>query len=380
MECDILRTEVFDAFRDHAGNGATAISVSHRLEGLQGGHVLAELVARGPPEPGSTWGGYFIAALRNATRQEHSAAFVAFERMGGYWRLLELLSDVRIVDGFARKAFYDQFDDPELHVALLAALTAGGPSELSIHCCVRNLARSPRLRQHLTPAVPILVSHLLEDRLVQVSAAALCNVACHRDAKNEAVECGAVQHLVLELRRAELPSESAEDIVACIGVLTAGCEKGIAALFAVAATQGPELTFLPLLDCLQSNREPPLQCLAIDVVGGLCAASAQCKAWVVHQSPLVRTTLPQLLRSDVTRVCMAALQFAGMLIEAPGFTDVFQRAGGVSALQAILEKESNQTGEGPGLMERDFSPGPHARREPTHRDLAQCLLSKILII
>jgi len=383
-----LRSELAVALQGRPESGLAALNVSQRLAELQDKQAVAELVSRGPPEgsPG-TWGSRLAAALRAALGQEHSAAFVAFDHMGGYWRLLELLSDAQALAPSERQAFYAQFEDAELVAALLAALTARGASELVVRRCVRNLARSATLRQRLAPAVPALVGDLAEEALLQASAAALCNIGCHSDAKEQAVAAGAVPRLLLRLRGPDLRPEVAEDLVACLGVLTGGCQAGIAALFEVANSEGEALIFGGLLQWLRADggSTPDLQGLVLDVLGGLCAASPQCRAWLVRESPLVREHLPQLLRCEEPAVRMAALQSSGQLVDAEGFVAVFQEGGGVGALQSVLERESERPGGGGGggpvgLMAPGLVPGTPGRgRAPAQRELAQYLLSKILI-
>uniref|UniRef100_A0A7S4STL0 Protein HGH1 homolog n=1 Tax=Alexandrium monilatum TaxID=311494 RepID=A0A7S4STL0_9DINO len=390
MVDDGLQAQLALAVADGADSIVTALALSQRLGELRGGPEAVRLVVQGPPGGGgSTWGARLAAALEGRAGRGHSAALVAFERTGGYWCILEALSDARGLDPPTRRAFYAQFDDAALHAALLASLAArGGPADAVVRRCTRNLARSSELRGPLRPAVPALVEDLADGALAPEAAAALCNVACHSENKEQAVECGAVRNVVLQLGRPGQPAEASEDLVACLGVLTGGFEKGLAALFEVAVVEGRQKVFAPLFALLQAGggSSATLQCMVLDVVGGLCAASPQFKAWAIQETPVVKTELPQMLRSDAAEVRAAALELAGMLVDADGFVEVFQRANGVSALQSVLEQDGPRGGgagaSGPLQFMAPAMPsgGMGGRRAPTQREMAQYLLSKILIL
>jgi len=379
MATETLSAEIYSVVRGQGDSGAAALRVCQQLEELRDKQILSELIAHGPPELETKWGECLAVAVQKAAAHEHNAEFAAFQQIGGHWHLLDLLSNVRQTDPSMRDAFYAQFNVPDLLSALLVALGTDGQLDIAAHHCTRNLARNPVLRQQLALAVPTLVDNLENDRLVQAAAAALCNVACHGEMKVHAVECGAVPRLVVQLRRAELSSEAAEDVMACMGVLTGNHEAGIAALFALAHSDGVDLTFGPLLTCLQREDAFALQCLSLEVVLGLCTASVKFKTWTVNESALVRVELPRMLRSENASVRMSALKAAASLVGVSGFTLLFQSSGGVGALQSILQREAS--GSVTGLMVRNMSSDPFVeRREPTERDLAQHLMSKILLI
>jgi len=381
MAAETLSADILKVVRGQGVTGAAALSVCQRLEELQDKRILSALIARGPPELESKWGELFEVAIQSAAANEPNVEFAAFQQVGGHWRLLDLLSDVRQSDPSMREAYYAQFNVPDLLSALLSALRTDGQYgdlDVAAHRCARNLARSPVLRQQLASAVPTLVDNLEKDRLLQAAAAALCNIACHGDTKAQAVECGAVPRLVVQLRRADLSSEAAEDAVACLGVLTGNHEAGIAALFALAHNDGVDSTFGVLLACLQREDASALQCLAMEVVLGLCMASVKFKTWTVNESAMVKVELPRMLRSEDATVRMSALQAAASLVGVSGFTSLFQSSGGVTALQSVLEREV--PGSGAGMMVRTPSDPFAVRREPTQRDLAQHLMSKVLLI
>lgn len=385
-----LQADLALALRGRTDSFARAIAVSERLAELQGQGRQAPLIGlvnAGPPEGGgATWGACLAAALQSQARDEHGAAFLAFERMGGYWHLLEQLSGVRGIEPSARQAYYSQFDDAALLAALVAALDTRGPADAQVRRCIRNLARGPGLRVPLQQALPVLVREISDDALSGESAAALCNLACHNETKEQAVASGAVRQLTRRLGR-QADATTAEDLVACLGVLTGGCEAGMAALFEVAVEDGRQPVFGPLFALLKGGEggsPPPLQSLVLDVVGGLCAGSPQFKAWAVQETPLVKEVVPQLLRSDVEALRKAALEFTSMLLEEEGFTEIFCRANGVAALQSVLERDAPEQTSGAGGMQF-MSPGVmsrpmEGRRAPSQRQLAQFLLSKILII
>lgn len=370
-----LADELASALRCDAGSALQALGLSERLRTQRGSAEVTRVVLAGPLGlPQATWGARFLEALRFAA--EHSAEFVSFENQGGYWQLLELLSDGKSLPPPQRSAFYAQFDEDGLFSLLLGALATRGPCELPVRGCVRNLARSPDLRRPLVAAVPALVQGLSDADLGPQSAAALCNVACHSDAKEAAVQQGAVRRLVVALRE-ELEVEAAEDFVACLGVLTGGFESGLGALFDVAATDGRQETFAPLVKLLGSDA-PGLRSLVIDVLGGVCAASPQFTEWLVTDSKVVSEELPNLLRAEEAPIRLAALEFSNLLVQVDRFRDIFQAAGGISAVQAILEEEPEAARFGlmaPGARELG---GP--RRGPQPRDLAQHLISKVLLL
>lgn len=300
-----------------------------------------------------------------------------------YWLLLEPLSDARALPRQDYGPFYSQFASQELFSLLTVALAARG-SELPVRRCARNLARSPDLRKHLVSAVPSLVAGLSDAGIAGDSAAALCNVACYSEAKDRAFECDAVGMLVMALRREGLGAVEAEDIIACLGVLTSSCEQGMAALFAVAAEQSEVETFAPFIKMFGDPGSPGLQCLVIDVLGGFCAASPQFRDWLVTDSSVVRRELPSVLQNGTAAVCLAALHFSCLVLEADNFRTLFQKAGGVGALQAVLERDASFETSGVGnfgLMARSAAVLPDgARRATTQRDLAQYLLEKILML
>ena len=267
----------------------------------------ADIVAPGPPQPGlATWGAGFAAALQRSGGQ------------GAFWEALALLSDARALPPSERRAFYAQFDDAEL-LALLVEAVGTSKSNLPVRHCARNLGRGPNLRPSLLAVVPALVRDLssTEEGVAAASAAALCNVACHAEAKEKAVECGAVRQLLGPLRSPGLAEdpEAAEDLVACLGVLTAGCKSGLGELFTAAAADGRLETFEPLFRRLEGESPPSLQCLVLEVLGDICASSPQFREWLVKDSPVVSQSLPRCLRSDTTPLRKAALQLSAMLAE-----------------------------------------------------------------
>jgi len=320
---------------------------------------------------------------------EHSAAFLAFEAVGGYWQLLEVLSDVKGLPPPQRGRFFGQLEDAGLLAKLVAALGTRGPSERAVRLCVRNLARSPDVRTLLLPAVPQLVADLEQAGLVGCSAAALCNLGCHSDGKIRAVEGDAVRQALAALCRGLATAEATEDLVALLGVLTGGYEPGIRALFAEADATGEAETFGPLVALLGHVHAPPLQCIAIDVLGGICAASPHFKAWLVKETLAVSQDLPNVLRSPAPPVRFAALEFACLLVEVDGFREAFQKGGGEAVLRAMLESEPpappRPTGFQGGLMAAAFSGGATpalargggARRDPMPRELAEVVLGRM---
>lgn len=369
-------SELASALQRDCGSALIALGLTERLRGLQGSQEVASLVIAGPPgqAPG-IWGARFSQALNFAA--QHTPEFLAFANVGGYWHMLELLSDAKTLPIPQRQAFYAQFDDPQLFTLLLGTLASRGPFEQHVRGVIRNMARSPDLRKHVIPGVPTLVQNLSEAGIAQASAAALCNVACHSDAKETTIEAGAVRHLAVALRNDGLSADMAEDFIACMGVLTGGCESGLAALFEVAAVEGELVTFSPIIS-LMGRDSPGLRCMVVDVLGGFCAASPQFKTWLVTKSACISDELPRMLKADDAQVRLSALEFACLMVDVEAFASTFSNAGGVGAVGAILESEPEAAGV--GAMGSSRPAGERTRQAPRQRDLAQFLMSKILMI
>jgi len=191
---------------------------------------------------------------------------------------------------------------------------------------------------------------------------------------------GAVEKILAATQNPQFTHENLEDLIACLGALTCGYTEGLEALFAAAQAEGNLKTFGALMNHLSCEGNPPpsLQCLILEVFSDVCASSPQFKTWLIEETPMIKAILPQLLKSNAAEVRLAALQLACMIAEDDKFVLMFQKGDGLNALKSVLDRGSNPSEL--GMMLPDLPPDPeNRRRAPSERQLAQCLMSKVLI-
>jgi len=204
------------------------------------------------------------------------------------------------------------FGDPELLSELVAGLGGGQPDGarmLACMCC-RNLGRVSKIRGMLERAIGPLVETLSDTggELVGPAAAALCNVACTPAGKDQAVAEGAVPKLLAAIRTEEKP-QAADDMVACIGVLTSGFSRGAEAVLA------SEEGVAPLLEALRT-RHPALSSTILEVLGDLARAlgtSGQLAPALAADAKLATEDLPHLVASPEAEVRGGALKLVALL-------------------------------------------------------------------
>eukprot|EP00931_Biecheleriopsis_adriatica_P093664 TRINITY_DN67392_c0_g1_i1.p1 TRINITY_DN67392_c0_g1~~TRINITY_DN67392_c0_g1_i1.p1 ORF type:complete len:357 (-),score=42.82 TRINITY_DN67392_c0_g1_i1:38-1108(-) len=306
----------------------------------------------------TTWGDLVLARL---VRDPSNETF----------RLLRVLSDAR-PSPLQREQFYASFDCQGLCEICGEQLRASSTIEdkaITIRLCIRNLARNPVFRLRLSGSVSHLAASLNSDeiqshvnlQIAAASAAALCNICCDNAFKAEAVRLGVVPSLLQSLKRAPMHS-AAEDLVACLGVLTASYPPGMEALF-----QSNDAAVI--LACLCESSHPMLQVLAAEVVSDLCSCSKSFTAWLVHDTDLVQAHLGQLLDLDVDpQLLNASLKLCTRLAEDDGFGKKAQQGAAVKALQNIATLPQDPVD---GAWEAE-------RRPPTKQEEARALLGKIL--
>jgi len=250
-------------------------------------------------------------------------------------------------------------------------LRASGSEEnaITIQLCIRNLARNPVFRLRLSGAISLLASSIKDDgiqskmhsEIAAASAAALCNICCDKAFKAEAVRLGVVPSLLHNLKRN--PTQTAtEDLVACLGVLTAGYPPGMEALF-----QSSDAAVIVAFLCESSHAA--LQVLAVEVISDLCSCSKSFTAWVVQDTDVVHNHLARLLDLDANpELLHASLQLCQRLVEDDLFCANAQKGNAVGALQKIAMLPQDPVDEA-------FA---YERRPPTKQEEARALLGKIL--
>jgi len=273
-----------------------------------------------------------------------------------------------------RSSFYEQFETAGLCEACAGALSGchARPEDVTIHRCIRNLARSPSLRGRLAGSLPSLVSTLRTDgaepvapnlNLVAASAAALCNLCCDNAFKAEAVRLGAVPSLLQSLKRGP-PHTAAEDMVACLGVLIAGFTPGLSELFACG--EAPVL-----LGCLYCRVHPPLQILAADVLSDAASSSSMFTSWLVTETDFVAEHLGDLLDAGVdAKLVDATLGLCKRLVTVDAFARKIQGSKALRAMQSLAQSEPTEMLSGFGTLGDD-------RRGVSRRDLAMSILSSV---
>lgn len=281
--------------------------------------------------------------------------------------LLRILCDVKPLPA-VRERFYTSFDIQGLCEACAEQLRfSSNPSNgIGVRLCIRNLARYPLFRLRLSRAVPTLVSSIQDGsaaskEIAPASAAALCNICCDNTFKMEAVRLGVVPSLLYHLSKSPTCT-GAEDLVACIGVLTAGFPPGIESLFN--SGEAPVL-----LACLCGNDHSALQVLAAEVLSDLCSSSKSFTAWLVSGTDLLQDHLARFLSLDGDpQLLSVALNLCERLAEADEFAAKVQKGDAVKALQRIAEL--------PPELPPDFE-DPDERRPPTKQEKARAIMGKI---
>eukprot|EP00928_Gymnodinium_smaydae_P012790 TRINITY_DN14665_c0_g2_i1.p1 TRINITY_DN14665_c0_g2~~TRINITY_DN14665_c0_g2_i1.p1 ORF type:complete len:357 (+),score=42.33 TRINITY_DN14665_c0_g2_i1:55-1125(+) len=345
-----LRSVLATRDREHLPAGGIQSAVEN--VGKLGPRERFELVV------GHPWGELILARLLHDDRED-------------VFRLLSLLTDVRPPPP-ARQNFYASFDCPGLCEACVAQLRDAGSGQhaVVVRNCIRNFARNPPFRLRCSSAVSLLAASL-EDSSVQgtakleiaaANAAALCNICCDNAFKAEAVNLGVVQRLLHYLKLSPTFSV-AEDLVACVGVLTANYPPGMESLF-----QSGDAGVI--VACLFDRGSSSLQVLAAEVLGDICSCSKSFTSWLVNDSELLEAHMGHLLSiSGDPQLLNAALKLCNRLAEADGFAKAVQKGSTVNALQAIAE-----------LPEERRAPDVDwdERRPPTKQEEAKALLGKIL--
>lgn len=287
------------------------------------------------------------------------------------FRLLRVLCDAKPPLP-VRQRFYESFDCQGLCEACVEQLRNSTSENyaIDIRHCVRNLARYPVFRLRLSAALPILADSMKDDGrdsranldVVAASAAALCNICCDNAVKAEAVRLGVVPSLLLNLKKS--PSyAAAEDLVACVGVCTAGFTPGIEALF----NSGEGAV---LVACLCGDHPSALQALAAEVLLDLCGCSKSFTAWLVTNTDLLQAHLGRLLSLNGDPELLAvALKLCARLSEHREFAKKIQEGDAVNALQAIARMP------GEASVEDDSD---DERRPPTKQAEAMAILGKVL--
>jgi len=286
------------------------------------------------------------------------------------FRLLRVLGDARPPPTI-RDQFYASFDCQGLCEACVEQLrvSSRGENAMDIRLCIRNLARNPTFRLRLSGAVSILASSLKDEEVrskahlerAGASAAALCNICCDNTFKMEAVRLGVVPSLLQNLEKSPT-NTTAEDLVACLGVLTAGYPPGMEALFG--SGKAPVL-----LACLCNSDHIPLQVLAIEVISDLCSCSKSFIGWLVDDTDLLKEHVGRFMSLDGDpELLSATLKLCNRLADNDAFAKNIQKGDAVQALQKIAElpREAND------LNNLD------ERRPPTKQEEALALMGKIL--
>eukprot|EP00927_Polykrikos_kofoidii_P048868 TRINITY_DN43042_c0_g1_i1.p1 TRINITY_DN43042_c0_g1~~TRINITY_DN43042_c0_g1_i1.p1 ORF type:complete len:446 (+),score=63.52 TRINITY_DN43042_c0_g1_i1:63-1340(+) len=302
------------------------------------------------PRSHETWSAHFLRALYRTVASDWRLCV---------WSLLAALTDARLPP--PRSALFEaQFGDPEFLKLVMSALSVDQPVRLRIvGCqCTRNLARALGVRRGLLAAgaVEVLAAALLSSAsesvgehkenagavsamMAAAAAAALCNVACSPGGKETAVSAGCVPPLLAALR-ADIPPSDADDIAACLGVLTGNFDKGVLAVFAC------ESGAVPLVEALR-REDTTLQGTILDVLGGIAVLLSQpetdagrCSAHLANNSELVRRHLPRLVVSPHRSVRGAALKLCMLLhTGSDSFGAAFLAAGGEQMLRHVMALE-----------------------------------------
>mmetsp|Transcript_52794 Transcript_52794/g.123477 ORF Transcript_52794/g.123477 Transcript_52794/m.123477 type:complete len:418 (+) Transcript_52794:55-1308(+) len=198
--------------------------------------------------------------------------------------------------------------------------------------CIRNFGRSPDLRGPLSDTIPSLVAALSsEDKdVVAASAAALCNVSCTETNKRAAIEGNAVPALLQALSQEQRPL-AADDIVACIGVMTTGSKEGASAV--------KQDGLCALLDAL-AMEHAVLATTTMSVLGGLAMALPSICTAIAENAMFLGRYLPQLLRSTSPDMREKALRLYLILSETDTVVDrAFAASGGELVLKDCLGME-----------------------------------------
>lgn len=346
MSTAAIATQLQDALSDQARGVASTDQVHtavRNIEKLTPSEHL-ELVTSYP------WGSLILARLPN----EES------------FKLLRVLSDLRPPPAF-RDRFYASFDCQGLCEACAEKLRVPSSNQnaVDLRLCIRNLARNPSFRLRLSSVVSIIASSLKDDGIqldiAAAGAAALCNVCCDNTLKMEAVSLDVVRSLLHNLKRSPTCTD-AEDLLACVGVLTANCPPGMEALFN--SGDAPVI-----LACVCSSDHASLQVLALEVLLDLCSCSKSLTAWLVDDTELVPRHLGQCLSLDGDQQLLrVALRLCNRLLEHTTFSEKAQTGDVVKALCRIAELP-------PEAGNSDDFDG---RRPPTKQEEAKALLGKIL--
>lgn len=345
MSTAAIASELRDALGERASADGGLRTVIGRIERLTPGEHM-ELVTS------QSWGDLILARLPNEDA----------------FKLLRVLSDARPPPAL-RNGFFASFDCQGLCEACAEQLRAPSSNQdaVDIRLCIRNLARNPAFRLRLSSAVSIIASSLNDDGMqldiAAAGAAALCNICCDNTLKMEAVRLGTVRAALHHLKRSPTYT-AAEDLLACVGVLTAGYPPGMEALFN--SGDAPVI-----LACLCSSDSASLQVLALELLSDLCSCSKSFTAWLVDDADLLPQHLGRCLSLDGNQQMLsAALQLCNRLSEHDTFAAKVQRGSTMQALCRIAElPPETEAGNGDPLG---------GRRPPTNQEQAKALLGRIL--
>lgn len=343
MSAAAIASELRDALGERASVDAVRMVIG-RIERLTPGEHM-ELVTS------QSWADLLLARLPNEDA----------------FRLLRVLSDARPPPAL-RDRFFASFDHQGLCEACAEQLRVCSNKQdaVDIRLCIRNLARNPAFRLRLSSAMPIIASSLNDDEaqldIAASSAAALCNICCDNTLKLEAVRLGTVRGALHHLKRSPTYS-AAEDLLACVGVLTAGFTPGMEALFNTGDAP-------VILACMCSD-SASLQVLALELLSDVCSCSKSFTAWLVDDADLLPQHMGRCLSLDGNQQRLSvALQLCNRLSEHDTFATKVQQGGTMQALCRIAEL--------PPEPEAGNDDPLRGRRPPTNQEQAKALLGKIL--